>query len=262
MLLVRSILGKVAFYANVIIFMLIFPIAFILPRKPAFIFVKWWAQASVWWMKVICGFKVEIEGREKIPDGPLLVASKHQSTWETFALIPLFDDPTYILKRELMWLPLFGWYAWKYRMIPVNRGQRSRALQDMTRRAREELQANRQILIFPEGTRRTPGDPPNYKVGVARLYQEFGVPCLPIALNAGLYWPRRGWRRHPGTIRVRILDPIPAGMDGQEFLTRLEDRIETACADIYRQAAADPNPPPLATAIAARDPVASAGPAE
>jgi 1-acyl-sn-glycerol-3-phosphate acyltransferase len=167
---------------------------------------------------------------EKIPPGPLIVASKHQSSWETFALLTLFADPTFIVKRELMWIPWFGWYIWKARMIPVDRGAGTQALVLMTEKARVELQHDRQLVIFPEGTRRAIGAEPAYKFGVAHLYAEIGVPCLPVALNSGLAWPRRKFLRYPGTVRVEILDPIPPGIARGEFFQRLRSDIEQATA--------------------------------
>ena len=129
-----------------------------------------------------------------------------------------------------MWIPLFGWYIWKARMIPVDRGARTQALVAMTERARVQLENNRQLVIFPEGTRRAPGAQPAYKFGVAHLYAETGAPCLPVALNSGLVWPRRKFLRHPGTVRVEILDPIPPGLERAQFFERLKKDIEEATA--------------------------------
>jgi 1-acyl-sn-glycerol-3-phosphate acyltransferase len=165
---------------------------------------------------------------ERIPPGGLIVAAKHQSAWETLALVPLFEDPTFILKRELMWIPLFGWYLAKARCVPIDRRAGSLALTKMNQRAREEAQSGRQILIFPEGTRKAPGARPAYKYGVAHLYENLGVPCLPIALNSGLYWPRRAVIRRPGTVRAEILEPIPPGMPRDAFFALLQSRIEAS----------------------------------
>jgi 1-acyl-sn-glycerol-3-phosphate acyltransferase len=205
-------------------------------RRQAVIAVaKSWGRTNLWLLRVVAGIKVDFQGLEKIPPGALIVASKHQSFWETFALLPLFEDPTFILKRELMWIPVFGWFAWKGQMIPVDRGAGGAGLAAMTQRARVELERGRQIIIFPEGTRRAPGAEPGYKFGVAHLYGESGVPCLPIALNSGLFWPRRSFRRFPGTVRVRILDPIPPGLDKQSFAAKLREEIETASAVLVAQ---------------------------
>ena len=171
----------------------------------------------------------------KCRKGPIIVASKHQSAWETFALLPLFENPVFILKRELQWIPIFGWLTIKGRMVPVDRGDGSQALAAMTERARVELADNRQLIIFPEGTRRPAGAEPRYKFGVAHLYAAEGVPCVPIALNSGLFWPRRSIRRFPGTVVVEILDPIAPGLDKDAFFTRLQNDIEAATARLIAE---------------------------
>jgi 1-acyl-sn-glycerol-3-phosphate acyltransferase len=199
-----------------------------LPRGAIQAVVRFWARTNHWLLRSICGIEYKFHGLEKIPPGPLLVAAKHQSLWETFALFPLFSDPAFIVKRELMWIPFFGWYAHKAGMIPVDRGKGSQALADLALRARRELAQARQIVIFPEGTRRAPGAEPRYKYGIAHLYGESGVACLPIALNSGLFWPRRSFRRYPGVVTVEVLDPIAPGLSKDEFARTLEDAIESA----------------------------------
>jgi len=230
LILVRSVLFNLLFYLNLLLYMTAALPTLLLPHRALIAFAKSWGRTNLRLLRAICGIDVAWVGLEKIPAGPLIVAAKHQSTWDTFALLTLFDDPTFIVKRELMWLPLFGWYIWKASMIPVDRGARSQALAAMTVRAHVELVRNRQLVIFPEGTRRAPGAEPAYKFGVAHLYGETGVPCLPIALNSGLAWPRRSFLRHPGTVRVEILDPIPPGLGRTEFFDRLKRDTEVATA--------------------------------
>jgi 1-acyl-sn-glycerol-3-phosphate acyltransferase len=202
-----------------------------------------WGRTSVWMLRVVCGTKMEVRGLEYLNGArlsdPLIIAAKHQSTWETFALLKLFEDFTFIVKRELMWVPIFGWCMWKGRMIPVDRGAGSQALTNMTNRAREEIRTGRQLIIFPEGTRRAAGAEPRYKFGVAHLYAETGVPCIPVALNSGLFWPRRKFMRWPGTIVVEFLPPIPPGLDKSEFFQRLQDDIETATARLLAEGQAE-----------------------
>jgi 1-acyl-sn-glycerol-3-phosphate acyltransferase len=200
---------------------------------------KLWGRTSVWLLRVICGTRVEFRGLDRLPKGPLIVAAKHQSTWETFALLRHFSDFTFIVKRELMWIPIFGWCMAKGRMIPVDRGAGSQALNKMTKQAREEIRTGRQLVIFPEGTRRSPGAEPRYKFGVAHLYAEIGVPCVPVALNAGLFWPRRALLRLPGTIVVEFLEPIPPGLDKDTFFKRLQADIETATARLVSEGRAE-----------------------
>jgi 1-acyl-sn-glycerol-3-phosphate acyltransferase len=155
--------------------------------------------------------------------------------WETFALYAVLPDPIYILKRELMLIPLFGWYAWKARLIPVDRSAGLSALTKMTARARQELQRGCQLVIFPEGTRRPPGAEPVYKPGIAFLYSQTNVPCVPIALNSGLFWPRRSLRRRPGTILVQTLPPIPPGLDRKVFFARLQSVLEEATTKLVQE---------------------------
>jgi 1-acyl-sn-glycerol-3-phosphate acyltransferase len=228
MLVLRSILFNIAYYLNLTAWMILALPTLAMPRRNFIRIARAWAGSSLWLLRVIAGTNVEFRGVEKIPPGGLLVASKHQSLWETFALLRIFDDPAYVLKRELMWIPIFGWYAWKARSVPINRSGGAAALAAMNQRAREEVEAGRQIIIFPEGTRRAPGAEPAYKFGIAHLYDRLGVPCLPIALNSGQFWPRRKMIRYPGTIIVEILDPIAPGLPRDAFFRLLQDRIEPA----------------------------------
>jgi len=234
-LLVRSVLFNVLFYLNLALYLCAALPTLVLPRPVLLHVVRWWARTNAWLLRSVCGIKAEFRGLDKIPPGALLVAAKHQSAWETFALFTLFADPAFVLKRELMWLPLFGWFAWKADMIPVDRGARAQALAAIAARARIELARNRQIIIFPEGTRRAPGADPAYKYGVVHLYAETGVACLPVALNSGLFWPRRTFYRHPGTIIVECLDPIAGGLDKKDFAELLQQRMETATAGLIEE---------------------------
>jgi 1-acyl-sn-glycerol-3-phosphate acyltransferase len=242
-LVVRSILYNALFYVNLIALLFVALLTILLPRKAVLKMAEIWGRISVWLLRVVVGTKVEFRGLERLTagrlQGPLIVAAKHQSTWETFALLKQFDDFTFIVKRELMWIPIFGWCMWKGRMIPVDRGAGSQALNDMTVRAQEEIRSGRQLIIFPEGTRRAPGAEPRYKFGVAHLYTQIGVPCVPVALNSGLFWPRRKFVRLPGTIVVEFLPPIPPGLDRDAFFQRLQGDIETATARLIEEGKAE-----------------------
>ena len=231
----RSLIFNALFYINITIRMIVALPTILLPYSFLHGVLRRYASSTLWFLRVVCGTKVEWRGREKLPAGPCIVACKHQSLWETFALFMLLPDPTYVLKRELMWLPLFGWLATKARMIPIDRGSHTKALASMTAAARREAARGRQIVIFPEGTRRPPGAKPRYLPGVAFLYAELGLPCVPIALNSGLFWPRRSLRRHPGTVLVEVLDPIPPGLEKREFLMRLQNATEQATARLVAE---------------------------
>lgn len=231
----RSVVFNLLFYLNLVVYLMVAMPTLLLPYRYLQALARAWARTNLWMLRVICGIKVELRGLDKIPPGGVLIASKHQSVWETFALLPYIKDPTYILKRELMWIPLFGWCLWKTQMIPVNRGARGPALADMTERAKVEVRRGRQIVIFPEGTRRPPGAEPQYKYGVAFLYAETGVPCVPMALNSGLFWPRRSFRRFPGTVLVQVCDPIAPGLEKPEFMAKLQHDLEAATARIVEE---------------------------
>ena len=236
MTLIRSLIFNALFYLNTLVWLLIGVPTFFLPYRGTIWVAKSWGRISVVLLRV-AGIKFELRGREKIPPCALIVASKHQSAWETFALLPLFDNPLFILKRELEWIPFFGWLLIKSRMVPVNRGAGTQALVEMTERARIELARSRQLIIFPEGTRRPAGAEPRYKYGVAHLYAAAGVPCLPVALNSGVFWPRRrSLMLKPGTVVVEILDPIMPGLDKDVFFKRLQDVIEPASARLIAEA--------------------------
>ena len=233
--LVRSLVFNALFYVNIIVRMIVALPTLALPRRFMLGVLRRYSRSTLWLLRVVCKVDVEWRGREKLPQGAYLVACKHQSLWETFALFMLLPDPTYILKRELMWIPLFGWLASKARMIPIDRGARAAAMARMAARARDEIQLARQIVIFPEGTRRPPGAEPRYLPGVAFLYDKMGLPCVPIALNSGLFWPRRTLHRYPGTVLVEVLDPIEPGLDKRAFLARLQAVLEEATARLVAE---------------------------
>jgi 1-acyl-sn-glycerol-3-phosphate acyltransferase len=246
MTIIRSIVFNAVFYLNLIIQMIIFtPYYFLSPRKQAWSVPKNWAKSNLWLQKVIAGTDHHIDGLENIPDGPYICAAKHQSFWDTYAFLPHIADPVYILKRELTWIPLFGWYIKKMKMVPIDRGKRSAAMKTAVRGARQAVAEDRQLMIYPEGTRTAPGAAPRYKYGVAHIYGELGIPVVPIAHNAGLYWPRRKFMRYPGVIRCRILPPIGPGLDNDAFLKKLEEVTEAACDDLLIEAAKSENPPPM-----------------
>lgn len=228
LIFLRSLVFNVLFYAALIFFMLIALPAFLLPRAAVLRIAGWLGSSTIVLLRVVCNVRVEFRGVENIPKGPLIVASKHQSMWETLALLRFFEAPFFVVKRQLNFIPLFGQYLIKTGMVAIDRSKGRRALLEVIRRAAEEVRHGRQFVIFPEGTRTAPGAPPQYKGGVGMIYSECGVPCLPVALNSGLFWPRRTFMRYPGTLVVEFLDPIPPGLKRDEFLTRVESTIEEA----------------------------------
>lgn len=236
---VRSLIYNVLFYVLLVFWILVAIPTFVLPPRAFMAVAKAWATSSIWLMRVVCNTRVDYRGVEKIPAGPLIVAAKHQSMWETFALMPFFDRPLFIYKRELGKIPFFGWYLKKSKMIGVDRDGGARSLIDMAKRATEEVQLGRQLIIFPEGTRRPVEAPPDYKPGIAQIYAKCGVPCLPVALNSGLFWPRRTFLRYPGTLVVEFLDPLPPGLPRKEFIAAISTAIEAATDHIVAEARAE-----------------------
>jgi 1-acyl-sn-glycerol-3-phosphate acyltransferase len=241
----RSLLFNLAFYVVTALFLVVGSPLLLGPRSWAMAGLKAHAYAVLFLLRWITGIRMEVRGRERIPTGAALIAAKHQSAWDTFALAPLFHDPALVMKSELLKIPFYGWFSRKFEMIFVAREKRGGALKQMLKDAGRRREQGRQIVIFPEGNRRAPGAEPDYKPGVMALYQALGLPCVPIALNSGLYWPRRAFLRYPGTIIVEVLEPIPAGLPRKEFLKRLEVAIETASARLIQEAARSPNAPPV-----------------
>lgn len=253
MLVIRSLAFNVAFYASLVVQMIFWtPLYFLSPRHVAWFIPKFWARSSLKLQEWIAGTQSRIEGVENLPEGPFILAPKHQSFWDAIAFYPYLRDPVYILKRELMWIPLFGWYVAKMRMIPVNRGSRSKALKEVLRIARLRMADNRQLIIYPEGTRRAPGAEPAYKWGIVEIYAGLDVPVVPVAHVAGLYWPRRRFLRHPGVIHARFLPAIEPGLEKEAFMERLIAETEAACDELLIEAARSENPPPMPPTAVAR----------
>ena len=232
LIFLRSLVFNVLFYTVFVALAILALPTFLMPLRALTTIAGWWAAATLFLMRVVCNIKVEFRGVEKIPKGPLVVVAKHQSFWETCALLPFFEHPIFILKRQLMYIPVYGQFLIKYGMIAIDRTAAVKALLDMTRRARAAVRGGCQLVIFPEGTRRAPGAPPDYKTGFAQIYAACGVPCLPVALNSGLFWPRRTFMRYPGTLVVEFLDPLPAGLPKDEFISRVRDTIEEATSRV------------------------------
>jgi 1-acyl-sn-glycerol-3-phosphate acyltransferase len=226
MIWLRSAVFLVWFLAVTTVLSLIFLPVLLLPRGATQWLARIWSRATFFGLKWIAGIDWEIRGQR--PNTPVLVAAKHMSMWDTLALWLALDAPAIVLKRELLRIPFYGWFLWKGAAIAIDRRAGASALRKMSEQAKAALAEGRPVLIFPEGTRRKPGAAPDYKPGVAGLYGQLGVACVPVALNSGVYW--QGFRKYPGTIVLEFLDPIPPGLRRTEFMARLESSIETATA--------------------------------
>ncbi len=242
---VRSILYGAAFYITTALFLLLGSWLLVAPRRWAMAGLAFHGRICVALLSLICGTKLEVRGHHRLPQGPCLIVAKHQSAWDTFALVPLLRDPAIVLKDELKWIPVYGWFCLKFEHILVKRDKAASALKALIRDAKDRVASGRQVFIFPEGTRAVPGAVTDYKPGYVALYEALGVPAVPLALNSGLYWPRRSFLRYPGTIIVVFLEPLPPGLPRAEFRRRIETAIENASTALIIEAAHSPNPPPL-----------------
>ena len=239
---VRSVIFNILFYVALVVLMIAGLPMILGGRRGIFALASAWRAVSVWLLEHVCRLKLEYRGLENIPPGGVLIAAKHQSFLETFALLKYAPDFAIILKRQLTYIPLFGLYLIVSKQIAIDRTRGRQALQQIGDAAKPVLAAGRQIFIYPEGTRRPPGAPPRYKNGVSVIYAATGAPCLPVAVNTGLFWRRRGFIRRPGIAVIEYLPPIPPGLDRETFAIRLQDTIETACARLNAEAVArDPS---------------------
>lgn len=231
--IVRSALFSLIMWISVGVYgplaLLTFPLPF--PRR--FFLISRWAVFQLWLLRVLCGIRHEIRGREHVPSGPAIIMCKHQSTWETFSLALIFPPQTWVLKRELMWIPLFGWALALLKPIAIDRGSKREAIQQVIAQGRDRLQAGIWVTIFPEGTRVTPGYRRRWGQGGAVLAAQTGYPVIPVAHNAGHFWPRRKLRKRPGTIQLIIGPPIDSrGRSHKEIQRRAEDWVTRAMEEL------------------------------
>jgi len=229
MMTIRSVLFSLWLYLSIPLFTISLSPTLLMNHNAAMWVVRSWARFVLFGLRWIAGIKVEVRGLEHRPTGGALVAAKHQSMLDVVAPFIMLDDPCFVLKKELMPLPFFGWFAWKTKMIPVDRAAHAKALKDMVVHTRARLQDGRQIMIFPEGTRTLPGAPTEYKPGVAAIYRDVETPCHLIATNSGQHWPAKGMIGFkPGTVVFEFLPPVEAGLKRGEMMKQMQERIETA----------------------------------
>jgi len=208
----------------------------LLPGERVRLALSLWARSDLWLLRVIAGQRYEVRGLENVPPGAALIASKHQAEWETQALPAILPRSVIILKKELLRIPLYGQYARHFGMIPVDRSAGAAALKPLAEHARAAMARGAQLVIFPEGTRRPVGAPPDYKPGAIFLYERLGVPMVPVALNSGVFWPRRRFVRYPGTVVVSFLPAIEPGLPRAEAKRRLVAAVEGETARLVAEA--------------------------
>lgn len=249
----RASLFNLAFYAwTVPLAVLGAPALPFLREEQVRAYARFWERGIHLLLRTIVGLDYEVRGRERLPATPCIIASKHQSAWETLAFHVIVPKVVVGLKRELTLIPLFGQYLLKAGNIPIDRESPQRAIRSLVEGAKRAIARGDHVLVFPEGTRRPPDAPPDYRPGVAALYRSLGVPVVPAALNSGVFWGRRSWLKFPGRIVVEFLEPIPPGLDRATFMRTLEERIETATRRLVAEARGEPE------VIAAQAPAAVA----
>lgn len=225
----RSALFNLAFYAWTGLCVVGLCWLLLVPKPVLLRAVHWYLGTLAFLERTLLGLRYQVKGRERIPPGPVLIAAKHQSAWETLKLHLILDDPAIVLKQELVKIPFWGWFARRLNMIPIDRSAHAKALVTMAEDARRKgAQQGRPLVIFPQGTRVAPGVRAPYRSGVILLYEQLGFPVVPMALNSGVFWPRRRFVKHAGTITVEFLEPIPPGLTRHEFKRRLQEVLETA----------------------------------
>jgi 1-acyl-sn-glycerol-3-phosphate acyltransferase len=223
----RSLAFNVGWYLGTTVLAIVGMPLLLAPRRWVVGWARLWIVFVLWWLRVTVGLTHRVVGRENLPAGPAILASKHQSSWETLSFTLLFDDIAIVLKRELLFIPVVGWAMARAGNVAVTRGDGAAALRGLVKQAKAAVAEGRSIVIFPEGTRVTPGDSRPYQVGTAALYRQLGVPVVPIALNSGLFWGRRTW--------IEILPPIQPGLPRDAFMKTLQESIEGATARLVER---------------------------
>ena len=235
----RSFLFQISFYVWTAFLAVLYLPLLLMSRRTMQAGTRFWLRGLLFLATTICGIRYRIIGREWLPVGPAVIAAKHQSAWDPMIFHQLLDDPVFAVKRELFAVPLIGWYMDKAGCIRIDRSSPVRAMRTMIDGAKEALADGRQIIIFPEGTRVPPGQRQPYHAGVSGLYGRGNAPVIPVALNSGVFWGRRAFRKYPGEITVEILPPVPSGLDRASFLHELNQRMESAserlCAEADQQ---------------------------
>src|SRR5216684_2866866 len=232
----RSLAFNVGWYAASAILAIAGVPILLMPRRAVVAWAKLWITVVLWLLRVTCGLSHRLRGLENLPAGPVIIACKHQSSWETMAFTLLFSDIAIVLKRELLFIPVVGWAMARAGNIAVDRGEGAAALRGLLRQAKAVIADGRSILIFPEGKRVAVGDERPYHVGTAALYRQLGVPVVPVALNSGLFWGRRQFIKRPGIIDVEMLPAIPPGLSRDAFMTTLRAHIEGATERLIERA--------------------------
>lgn len=229
----RSLLFSAGMLVTVLAYGALVPLVFLLPFQWRYRFTRSWARLNLRWLELTCGVRYRVVGREHLPSEAVVVLAKHQSAWETLAFQEIFPPLVWVMKRELLWLPFFGWGLAMGRPIAIDRGAGRRAMEQMLQQGQERLADGLWVVTFPEGTRTRPGERGRYRPGGALLAVRAGVPVLPVAHNAGELWGKRQFLKHPGIITVAIGPAIrTTGQDPVTVLKDAENWIENTIISI------------------------------
>lgn len=224
----RATLFYLGIYTLLIVIVALSPLFLFTPYKWRYFYMTRWGHFVIWWLKVTCNLGFTIEGRENIPTDNAIIMAKHQSAWETIAMQQVFREQTWVLKRELLWLPIFGWGLALMRPVAIDRKAGKKALKQVIQQGTERLEQGLNLIVFPEGTRTAPGERKRYAIGGAMLADKSGYPVVPVCHNAGEFWAKGAFLKHPGTITLVIGEPIdPEGMRANELNEKVEEWIES-----------------------------------
>jgi 1-acyl-sn-glycerol-3-phosphate acyltransferase len=234
---IRSLIFMIVIYVWMLILGIVYLPYAIFAKQGALRACKTYARSTMWLARWMVGIRCEVRGT--VPTGEVVIGAKHQSFLDIIMIFDAIPHGKFIMKRELLWTPVIGMYARRLGCIPVNRGKKGAAVAKMVKDVAKEFAEPGQLVIYPQGTRVAPGVSKPYKVGTAILYSGLGFPCVPVATNAGVFWPRSGILRKPGLAIVDFLDPIEPGVERDAFLSRLEDVIETRSDALMKEVGFD-----------------------
>ncbi|MFN7662469.1 MAG: lysophospholipid acyltransferase family protein [Alphaproteobacteria bacterium] len=231
--MVRSFIFNILFYTTSIVGLIFLCPLLLIGNYFSHRIPRWWSLWVSWLLKMVSRTHYKVQGT--IPSSTVIYAIKHQSAWETIALNHILERPVFVLKKELLWIPFFGLYLQKAGMIALDRGGGLNTLKNLIKQTKDRVARHRSVIIFPEGTRSAPGTHNPYKKGIYVLYKNLNVPVVPVALNSGVYWPRRTFMKYPGTIHVKFLPSIPPGLAEDVFMGQLEHTIETESLKLFKK---------------------------
>jgi 1-acyl-sn-glycerol-3-phosphate acyltransferase len=231
-LVLRSLAFNLVFFVGTAVALLVGLPVLLFPRRVLLWLARIWAHAVFGLLRLVCGLRYEVRGPRELLHQPVIVAAKHQSAWDTIVFLLIARDPAYVMKRELLLIPVYGWFSRKQQMIPIDREGGGAALRGVMRASERALRAGRQVVIFPQGTRVAPGAPAPYGPGTAALYTKLHHPVVPVALNSGLFWAKRSFLKRPGMIVVEVMPAIAPGLKRHDFSAELERRIEACTAKL------------------------------